>query len=291
MTKLFELPTQTWVASFSDAERDAAIQALESGDVLYFPHLPFQIGANEAQFITPAIEGRSKNASFNIATGQLKGTSLPEKDAIPLRDMMARFASQSQALLLNLLPDYRGHLKHGRTSFRPAEVAGRQSSWRKDDTRLHVDAFPATPVQGKRLLRVFSNINPNGKPRSWHLGQDFSQVAEKFLPQIPKPKLGSSLLMNALHITKSRRSEYDHIMLQLHDRMKADMDYQAKAISMAYDFPAGATWAVFTDQASHAALAGQFMLEQTFYLPVDGMRDPAKSPLKILEQMRGHALI
>ena len=30
------------------------------------------------------------------------------------------------------------------TFFRPAEVAGRLTTWRKDDTRLHIDAFPAS---------------------------------------------------------------------------------------------------------------------------------------------------
>lgn len=253
MTALFQIPTQNWVESFSDKTRQAAVEALESGDVLFFPNLPFQVGADEAQFVTPAIEGRSKNASFHIGTGQLRGTSLAESDAIPLRNMMARFASQTQALMLNLLPDYRGHLKHGRTSFRPAEVAGRVTSWR--------------------------------------LGEDFPEVAARFLPSIPKPKFGSSFALNALHITKSKRTHYDHIMLQLHDRMKADMDYQVQAERMKYDFPANTTWAVFTDQASHAAMAGQFMLEQTFYLPVDGMHHPEKSPLKILEKMRGQSLI
>ena len=32
--------------------------------------------------------------------------------------------------------------------------------------------------------------------------------------------------MNLLHITKTPRSEYDHLMLNLHDAMKADLDYQ-----------------------------------------------------------------
>lgn len=46
------------------------------------------------------------------------------------------------------------------------------------------------------------------------------------------------------------------------------------------DFPAHSTWLVFTDHVSHAALSGQFLLEQTFYLPVDAMVAPEKSPLK-----------
>jgi hypothetical protein len=35
----------------------------------------------------------------------------------------------------------------------------------------------------------------------------------------------------------------------------------------------------------HAALAGQFLLEQTFYLPVAAMQDERMAPLRILEQL------
>jgi len=45
------------------------------------------------------------------------------------------------------------------------------------------------------------------------------------------------------------------------------------------------TWIVFTDRVMHAALAGQFLLEQTFYLPVAAMRDASRAPLRILEDI------
>jgi hypothetical protein len=41
----------------------------------------------------------------------------------------------------------------------------------------------------------------------------------------------------------------------------------------------------------HAARAGQFVLEQTFHLDVDAMTVPARSPLRTLERLRGHALV
>jgi 3-deoxy-D-manno-oct-2-ulosonic acid (Kdo) hydroxylase len=41
----------------------------------------------------------------------------------------------------------------------------------------------------------------------------------------------------------------------------------------------------------HAALSGHGALEQTFYLPVAALRDPATSPLRVLESLSGHALI
>lgn len=161
----------------------------------------------------------------------------------------------------------------------------------KDDTRLHVDAFPATPNQGKRILRVFSNINPSGTPRVWHLGEPFEEVVKHFLPTLRKPWFGVRTLLSLLKITKTYRSLYDHYMLMLHDEMKKSEDYQNKVKKTIMAFPAGSTWIVMTDAVSHAALSGQFLLEQTFYLPVAKMNQPEHSPLKTLEHYLKRSLI
>ena len=79
-------------------------------------------------------------------------------------------------------------------------------------------------------------------------------------------------------------------MLQIHDRMKSDPAYQASADQKTHSFAAGSTWMMYSDQVSHAVLAGQHALEQTFYVPVGRMADPARSPLRILENLTGRAL-
>jgi hypothetical protein len=106
---------------------------------------------------------------------------------------------------------------------------------------------------------------------------------------MPLPFSGE--LLKVVGITKSRRSAYDALMLQLHDRMKADVEYQSKAPQTAVDFPAGSTWIAFTDRVSHAAMAGQYQLEQTFLLPVSAMQQPERSPLRILERIKKRALV
>src|SRR5262249_61053742 len=128
-----------------------------------------------------------------------------------------------------------------RTSFRPVEIEGRLSSWRKDDSRLHVDSFPSSPTGGKRILRVFSNVNPEGRSRVWRVGEPFEQMARRFLPGIKRPLPGSSIFLRLLGITKSPRTEYDHIMLQLHDHMKADERYKKEVEQLRQEFPAGST--------------------------------------------------
>jgi 3-deoxy-D-manno-oct-2-ulosonic acid (Kdo) hydroxylase len=272
----------------SDAD---ATDTLEAGHVLWSSTPLFALTAPERPLLSSAVLARGKNVSFDAATGTVGGSALTGDAAGCLKAMLARFSDDAESLVARVFPAYRGRLQRGRTSFRPIEVAGRASSWRQDDTRLHLDSFPASPVRGQRILRVFANVNPEGRPRSWRIGEDFEAVGRRFAPQLRMPAPGTALLLRAFGITKSRRSAYDAMMLQLHDLMKADSAYQKDAPQTAFDFPAGSTWVAFTDQVSHAAMAGQYQLEQTLLLPVDAMRSPERSPLRILERLMARALI
>jgi hypothetical protein len=265
--------------------------ALERGEVLFLPGLAFAIEPDERPLFSPAILSSAKNASFNPSTGRIGGTSLGPSDAARLARMMSRFSGCAAALAAGLCPSYGGRLERARASFRPAEIAGRASSWRKDDTRLHVDSFPATPVAGRRILRVFANVNPEGRPRTWRIGDEFEAVARRFAPRLRLPWPGGALLLRALGVTKSPRTPYDALMLQLHDLMKADRDFQDRSPQAKVDFPAGSTWVAFTDQVSHAAMSGQYQLEQTLLLPLDAMVDGARSPLRVLERLEGRPLV
>ena len=290
MTAIASLPIATWDHRCSTAEQEQALRGLEHGSVLVFPQLRFPMEEAEHRLLSPAIAASSKNVSLDLSTGKLRGASASEADLGLLRNMMQRFAASTATLLRNLLPRYNGGLLRGRTSFRPVEIASRSISWRKDDTRLHVDSFPSTPMRDKRILRLFNNLNPQGQSRNWRLGESFETVARRYLPSLHGPVLGMSPLLKALHITKGRRSAYDHFMLRLHDRMKSDLGYQTEADQTVHEFEAGSTWIAFTDQVSHAATRGQYALEQTDYVPVASMQDPSQAPLRILERLAGRAL-
>jgi hypothetical protein len=80
-------------------------------------------------------------------------------------------------------------------------------------------------------------------------------------------------------------------MLQIHDRMKADEAYQRDCPQLTMHFPPGAAWVCFSDQTVHAAMSGQYMMEQTFHLPVARQYNPDASPLAILGRLAGHPLI
>jgi 3-deoxy-D-manno-oct-2-ulosonic acid (Kdo) hydroxylase len=286
---LISLPIRTWSGPFDPALSRTAVVALEAGQVVMLPVLPFRPLAGETRLLSEdaLAAGRRKNLSFDLATGRLSG-SVDQPDL--LTGMLRRFAIDANALLRALLTPYVNSLRPGRTSFRPAEIAGRTYSPRHDDRRLHVDAFPSRPLRGERILRLFTNLSPVGRAREWRVGEPFEVVASRFVPALPPPAPARARLYALLGLTKGVRSPYDDMMLSLHDRMKLDSGYQSAAPFVPCAFPPGTTWLCFTDQVSHAALSGHLALEQTFYLPVAAMAEPDRSPLRVLERMVGRVL-
>jgi hypothetical protein len=284
------LPVGEWHGPFDPLLQTQAVEALESGRVL-LAQLPFQIAPDETFLLSPAIMGSErKNISFDPVTGGTGNTSLTGAQAECLKAMLRRFSDAAERLLHDLLPGYAPALQRARTSFRPAEIAGREYSPRHDDRLLHVDAFPSRPMNGRRILRLFCNIAPDGAARSWRVGEPFGDFARQFLPRAGAALPGSAWLLERLGVTKGRRSEYDRIMLRLHDTGKLDAAYQEAAPRADVTFEAGCTWICFTDQVLHAALAGHCALEQTFHLPVSAMTHPERSPLRVLETLAGRSL-
>jgi hypothetical protein len=288
---LERLPVGPWRGPFDPVIQARALAALEDGKVLVLPDLPFAVASGETRLLDPATLGQhGKNVSLDPQMHRLSNTAVPAADAAVLAGMMQRFADAALALLTDLLPRYAEQLERARTSFRPAEIERRVYSPRRDDRRLHIDAFPTRPLAGRRILRVFCNVAPDGAAREWLIGEQFLDYAQTLLPRVKTAVPGSAWLRQRVGLTKGRRGQYDHIMLGMHDAGKLDAAYQAHAPRAAVNFPAGTTWICFTDQVVHAALAGHCALEQTFHLPVAAMSRPERSPLRVLEGMTGRQL-
>ena len=286
MSPITTLDIAHWDETLQPAAAADATRELEAGSVLFMPRLPFALTDGERRFLSPQwLAGSAKNVSYDPRAEKIGHTSAAGGDRDELAAMMARYARYARGLVLNLCPHYAEYLRDGLTSFRPVETRGRETSRKKDDTRLHVDAFASRPNQGLRILRVFCNVNPRDEPRVWEIGEPFDAMAQRFAPRVPPQPPGSAWLLEKLHVTKGRRSAYDHVMLNLHDKAKLDDDYQRASTRTRFEFPAQSTWIVFTDRVMHAALAGQFLLEQTFYLPVAAMQDERLAPLRILEEL------
>jgi len=275
-----------------DPPAAARLAALERGELLSLPRTGFAIEPHERLLLSPDVsDGRAKNLSLGPAGGRVAGSSLDAAGQALAAALMSRFADWAAALVAEAAPAYAAALQRGRTSLRPCEISGRALSPRKDDRRLHVDAFASRPVQGRRILRVFANVDPDGRPRVWTLGEPFEDHAARFLPWIGRPSAVLARGRQALGLTRGRRTAYDSVMLALHDLSKADAGYQRAAPRTRMALPAGSSWIVFTDAAVHAAVAGRCALEQTFYLPVEAMAEPERSPLRILERRLGRPLV
>jgi len=287
-SQLVELDLSDWQAA---APHDDWIAALEAGKVLYFPQLAFDFLPQEKAFLDPALLAPDvRNISLD-GQGKLKGVVGDEAVQQAVAQMIGRFRAQARGLVDRLLPAYGPHLRMAPTSFRPKQVESRVQSWRADDRRLHVDAFPSRPNYGERILRVFTNVNPAPVPRVWRVGEPFEQVAARFLPRVKPYSRWQAKALRGLRVTKSLRSEYDHLMLQLHDAMKSDLDYQRDAAQETVPFPSGSVWLCFSDQTSHAVMSGQFMMEQTLHLPAANQYNPDASPLAILSRLTGRTLV
>ena len=282
------------LGSLSDTIKQNTITSLETGQVVYLPELAFMLTPDEEALLSDTIlDPKHKNVGYNYQTQRLglMNRSASPKLVSTMQEMIHRYAEFAKHIIDSALPTYSEALIWGRTSYRPAEIKNRPTSKRKDDTRLHVDAFSASPVNGLRILRVFCNINPLGQPRVWHLGEPFPKVLKTFAPRIPNYNRLQAKVLKLIKTTKTLRSPYDHFMIHLHDKMKRDNNYQEQTPKDRIDFPPASTWLVFTDQVSHAALSGQYLLEQTFYLPVSAMKNPEESPLKRWEAEKKCALV
>lgn len=274
-----------------------AVDALEQGKVLFLPHLAFSLSAEEITMLTPTlVDPKRKNISYHPARDTLNGIA---NDAhhqtynAAVRALLQRHYQQCQQLISHLLPEYRDYLHSPTNSLRlhPITAWKAGNSWRKDDTRLHIDAFPSRPNHGERILRVFTNINPHGESRVWRIGEPFPALAQRFVPLCKRYHPLACWLQNKVGITKTYRSHYDHLMLQLHDAMKADTEYQDAGLQRQIAFPSGSSWICFSDQTAHAAMSGQFMLEHTFLLPVSAMKTPQYAPLRVLEALLHQPLV
>ncbi len=291
MNPVYLLDTDTWTPP-APPDGDATLAGeLEAGHVLYLPRLSFALRPREECFLDPRFNASGKNISLEADGTSLKGATGTAHELGALGTMIGRFRAQAAELITSLFPRYAPALRLARTSYRPVRLEGRASTWRTDDARLHVDAFPSQPVRGERILRVFASVTPLAEPRVWRIGEPFEELILRFLPRIPRPIPGLAWTLDLLGITKSRRSEYDHMMLRLHDAMKRDLDYQRNSPQTTVAFAAGSVWICFSDQIPHAAMNGQFVIEQTLHLPVQAQHTPDRSPLRTLERLAGRPLV
>ena len=299
---------QGWDAGLDGAERARHYcQQLEEGKILIFDAIPFDLPETDRAFLLSQKQSgfkAHKNVSYRPQQDILRGAAEENpEEAKRLHDVMRNYSKQVVAFLSKFLAPYAPHWALDFATWRPLEEKNRDLPLHKRNDLLHVDAFPSRPSQGSRILRCFTNINPQ-RSRIWATTEGFEVLAERFaldagLTQIARQahspvgllKRGVAPLLKAVGVRGADRSAYDQFMLRFHDFLKENSDYQQKWEKTTLEFKPFSTWMCFTDAVPHAALSGQYALEQTFIIPMKGMVVPQKSPLRVLESLCGKTLV
>jgi len=289
-----------WESGIDSAARSRHYCAeLEKGAILFFAAPPFDLPRQDIDFLLalkPADSRLHKNISYRPESDVLRGLA-DNQNQSRVHEIMRRYAAQVKKFVEELLASYAGRLQVDYASFRPLEEEGRDLSLHKRNDLLHVDAFPSRPTRGGRILRVFTNVNPT-KDRTWLLGERFPELARTFAGSAGLQKFANQSAWFGLKRRLGRaglpfpdRAPYDEFMLHFHDWLKENVEYQrAPEGKERLGFPPMATWLVYTDGVPHAALSGQFAMEQTFIIPVEALVAPEVSPLRVLEALSGKTM-
>jgi hypothetical protein len=279
---------------------------LEKGNILFFPKTPFPFPKEEIDFLLNQRQSGSKsrkNIAYKPQIDKVTNHAAATAEEMEcLRMVLCSFSTKATQFLSQILSPYATRWKLDYASFRPFQEKGRNLRLRARNDLLHVDAFPTRPMHGSRILRFFINLNPT-EGRRWMTSMPFADLAQKFagsdllfpksnvysLGQRLKRKMTGMLASAGLKITL--RSPYDLFMLRMHNFLKENVDFQKNCPKFHWEFPPGSCWAVFTDQVSHAALSGQYALEQTFLVPNKALLYPDQSPVSILERLSNRNMI
>ncbi len=275
--------------------RERALETLESGGILYFPQADFALTARERDLVSDASvtmptrrERESRNGRptviYDPERGSILGSRIKPPEREKIETVLARYSDWAGRIVNRLFPEYARDLVRDRTTYRPCERSIPQG--------LHVDASYGRPTAGRGMLRVFCNINPMQRPRSWRIGETFEPFARRFVPSTRVRPVGRlDTMLARLGITKGKRTAYDRLMEDIRGQAKRDETYQSRSPQKVIEFPAGAAWIAITDLVIHGAISGQHSLDQTFFLPPQAMRHPERSSLRILERLTGRQLV
>jgi hypothetical protein len=298
---------QGWPAGADPQERARHYCAkLEEGNIVLFDTIPFDLPESDRSFLLSQKQSGfkgHKNVSYRPGQDLVRGAADEDPaEAKRLHELMRNYSNQVVQFLTKFLAPYAPNWTLDFATWRPLEEKNRDLPLHKRNDLLHVDAFPSRPTKGNRILRCFTNINPE-RARVWATTAGFETLAERFaldagLDRIARSattplgavKRGVGPILKAVGVRGADRSAYDAFMLRFHDYLKENTDYQQKWEKFTLEFPPFSTWMVFTDSVPHAALSGQYALEQTFIIPLKAMVEPQKSPIRVLEAICGKAL-
>jgi 3-deoxy-D-manno-oct-2-ulosonic acid (Kdo) hydroxylase len=277
-------------------------RALECGDILYFPRIPFAFPIEDQKFLLGQKQTAGtlhKNVGYRPAQDRLTGIDQrDEAQRSRVHAVMKAFSHHAIVFLAGLFPPYAKSWRIDFASYRPLEEQGRDVSQRSRNDLIHVDNFPSRPSDGDRLLRVFANINPE-RPRVWVTSDPFEALARRYAREVGLPERpgiidrlrdGALAALASTGLPVVNRPPYDRFMLRFHHFLKENAEFQRLCRKDRWEFPPGSSWIVFTDTTSHACLSGQYALEQTVIVKHESLVYPEKAPIMVLSELAGFRL-
>jgi hypothetical protein len=277
-------------------------EQLEEGRVLYFERLPYVLFKEDKEFLLSQRQSGSrlhKNVSYRPAQDVLRGAAGGAQETARLHEVMRKYSEEVTRFIKQWLLPYAAEMTLDYASFRPEEEQGRDLPVHKRNDLLHCDAFPTRPMNGHRILRCFTNVNPT-TARVWNTTDGFSALAEKYAAaaglagfaakgSAPSHPLVRSI-KKAFGFKAVDHSAYDRFMLRFHDYLKENSDFQQNCPKVRLEYQPGWTWVCYTDSVPHAVLSGQYALEQTFIVPLQSLVAPDKAPIRVLEKLAKKSL-
>ena len=277
-------------------------RALEQGNILFFPQIPFGFSNEDRQSLLTAVQTNSdlhKNISYRPKLGKVSGLGdAAAADGERVHASLQHFSGAATRFVAELLPHYAAQWQLDFASFRGIEEEGRDLPWKKRNDLLHTDAFPTRPTRGGLILRFFANINPH-EERVWLTSNPFTEVASqhamnaglsRIAARVSSPIALLKRLASTLGLPIPNRSRYDEFMLRFHDYLKHNEVFQRDCAKFRFHFPPGSAWMVFTDVVPHAVLSGQFAVEQTFIISPKSLVAPELAPVNVLARLSGQDL-
>lgn len=291
-----------WVGNQQrDARARSYCELLERGEILFFREPPFELPVVEQDFLVSqqwAELRLHKNVSYRPNDDILRGVTGDSATIERLHGILRNYTKHVVDFAMKFLVPYAGKWTVDFSSFRPFEEERRGLPLHKRNDLLHVDAFPTRPTRGGRILRIFTNLNPKN-PRVWNTTEGFEALAGRYaedagLRRIAEDSFFSRTARNfgeKLGFQPSGRTPYDMFMLGFHDYLKENAAFQKECRKTRLEFPPLSTWLVFTDGVAHAAMSGQYAIEQTLLIPPEALVSPEHAPYRILEAIAGQSLV
>jgi hypothetical protein len=291
-----------WVRpEMREARARACCEMLEGGEILFFSELPFDLPDEDRKFLLAqewAEMRMHKNVSYRPGEDVLRGVSGSAATVERLQEILRDYSEEVIAFLKKFLAPYAGNWIVDFSSFRPFEEEGRGLPLHKRNDLLHVDAFPSRPTRGGRILRLFTNLNPV-KPRVWNTTEKFEILAKRYAQDAGLDRIAEDSWLSRtvqdwgdkLGFRGMGRTPYDMFMLGFHDYLKENAEFQKDCPKVRLEFPPLSTWLVLTDGVAHAAMSGQYAIEQTFLISPKALVSPERAPYRILETIAGRPLV